>query len=174
MVPVPVEPEGPTLYHGKPAYLEAEDGTVFVLDVPTWTQPLWLANAHGWTPEATECFAFDGRQALYGGDSKRCAKAVVKGLDRWDREPPASNKGPHDTLNPLTEIAAPALFRSADQVGRMVGDQAPLMVNLWANVRAVMKNLDGVVDTTEWRRIAAFIKDSGGVTVHLGKPKVTP
>ena len=160
-VDVPDEPEGPTLYHGKPAYVQAHDGSVFVLDAPTWTRVLWLANAHGWEPEAPTCFDFGGGRALYAGDAKKCAKALTKALDLWDRDPPAQNKGPYDVDHPLHEVTSRALFHS--------DDQPPLQVNVWAEVRSGMKNLAGAYDTGEWRRIAAFIKNSGGLSIHAGK-----
>ena len=54
-----------------------------------------------------------------------------------------------------------------------LGGSGPVQVNLWGEVRMGMRNLDGLNDTSEWRKIAAFIRDSGGVSINSDKPKAT-
>ena len=186
-VDVPDEEEAPAPDFNA-AHLKAANGGVYEVSSGPWTAALWLAWDHGWRsagtkpgplgPNATVSdtyLAFDGEE-MSAKDARKCATGLLAGIDHYDRDQPRQSRGNSDTENPMLDLTCPALFplddaRMASSAG---GGFYSLSVNLWAEIRSHMRDEHGAVDGAAWRELAAFLRDSGGVTIHGGTPKVTP
>jgi|GEM_PF-4984151 len=163
LVAVPVDPPPPpaTRYRDRTqlAHLRARHGDTFRLDHKTWVRVCWVAFAGGWRPAASCYFAFGGELV-----APRDAKAIAAGLRavvaRWDAEHPRPG---------VDVVAVPPVLVVDVAAGGSVGHRS-LDVDVWREVRAGMKGVDGVNDPTEWLALATFLERSGGAAVHDGWP----